>query len=234
MKQLIFNGKSTKDFGVWISGGGTWSSPERDVEHIEVPGRNGDLTIDNGRFKNVVVSYESFIPRTFDESFDSFRAFLFASPGYHRLEDDYHPDEFRMAEYFNAIEPEVGTLNRSGKFTLEFNCKPQRFLKNGETVVEFSANGQIMNPTLYASKPLLRVYGTGTVGIGGQTVQITSANVYTDIDCDIKDAFKGSTNCNGNIVLASGDFPVLNPGTNGITLGSGITKIEITPRWYTI
>ena len=234
MTHLVFNGKSTRDFGVWISGLGTWGAPERDVEHVEVPGRNGDLTFDNGRFKNITVPYEAFIPRRFDECFGAFRAFLVSSAGYHRLEDDYHPDEYRMAEYYEAIEPDVGTLNRSGKFTLSFYCKPQRFLKSGEKAVTFTSAGQIYNPTLFASKPLLRVYGTGSFGIGSETVTISSANTYTDIDCDIKDAFKGTTNCNGNITLSSGDFPVLNPGFNGVSLGTGITKIEITPRWYTI
>lgn len=234
MTELIFNGKSTKDFGVWISGSGTWGAPERDVEHIEVPGRNGDLTIDNKRFKNLTVTYPAFIPKGFAEKFDSFRAFLVSSPGYHRLEDVYHPDEYRMAEYYEAIEPEVGTLNRSGTFDLSFNCKPQRFLKSGERTRSFTANGTIHNPTLFEAKPLLRVYGTGSFGIGNQTVVISSASVYTDIDCDIKDAFKGAINCNGNIQLVSGDFPVLAPGNNGVTMTGGITQIDIMPRWFTV
>ena len=30
------------------------------------------------------------------------------------------------------------------------------------------------------------------------------------------------------------DFPVLSPGENTITLGSGITQIQITPRWWVV
>ena len=64
------------------------------------------------------------------------------------------------------------------------------------------------------------------------TMTISSANSYTDIDCDIMDAFKGSTNCNGNI---SGSFPTLAPGDNTVDLpSSGITKIEIIPRWWVL
>lgn len=234
MTELIFNGRSTKDFGVYISGSGTWGAPERDVEHIEVPGRNGDLTIDNKRFKNISVTYPAFIARGFDRKFDDFRAFMVSSPGYHRLEDDYHPDEYRMAEYYEALEPSVGTLNRSGQFELRFYCKPQRFLKNGERETEFTAAGQIYNPTSFEAKPLLRVYGTGALGVGSETITISSASVYTDIDCDIKDAFKGATNCNGNIRLSSGDFPTLKPGYTGISFGSGITRVVVWPRWFTI
>lgn len=234
MTELIFNGKSTADFGVWISGSGTWGAPERDVEHIEVPGRNGDLTIDNKRFRNIAVIYPAFIARGFDHKFDDFRAFMVSDPGYHRLEDTYHPDEYRLAEFYEAVEPDVGTLNRSGSFNLSFYCKPQRFLKSGEKPTTFTAAGRIYNPTRFEAKPLLRVYGTGALGVGSMTVTITSANTYTDIDCDIKDAFKGTANCNGNITLSSGDFPVLAPGYTGISLGTGISQVIIWPRWYTI
>lgn len=236
MTELIFDGKSTKDFGVWISGSGTWGSPERDVSHISIPGRDGDLTIDNKRFHNITVTYPAFIARGFRNKFDSFRAYMVSRPGYHRLEDSYHPDEFRMAEFYKAMEPEVGTLNSSGRFDLEFYCKPQRWLKSGEKVTAettFTGNGQVYNPTLFSAKPLLRVYGTGSVKVGSETLTITSADVYTDIDCDLMDAFKGTTNCNGNILLSSGNFPVLKPGYTGITL-YGVTRVEITPRWFSI
>ena len=236
MTELIFDGKSTQDFGVWISGTGTWGSPERDVTHISIPGRDGDLTIDNKRFQNISVVYPAFIAKGFRDRFDDFRAYMVSRPGYHRLEDSYHPDEYRMAEFYQALEPEVGTLNRFGSFDLEFYCKPQRWLKSGEKVTAettFASSGQVFNPTLFSSKPLLRVYGTGSVKIGSETLTIINADVYTDIDCDLMDAFKGSTNCNGNIRLSSGSFPVLKPGYTGITL-NGVTKVEITPKWFTI
>ena len=119
----------------------------------------------------------------------------------------------------------------AGEFDLTFNCKPQRFLKSGEDAITFTSGGSVLNETMQTAKPLLRVYGTGTFSIGGATMTISSANVYTDIDCDLMNAFKGTTNCNGNI---SGTFAALAPGDNAITLGSGITKIEITPRWWVL
>ena len=48
------------------------------------------------------------------------------------------------------------------------------------------------------------------------------------------DAFYGANNCNSMISLTSGDFPELVPGDNGITLGKGITKIELIPRWWIV
>jgi phage-related protein len=66
--------------------------------------------------------------------------------------------------------------------------------------------------------------------INGVTLAISSADVYTDLDCNIQEAYKGSTNCNGNV---TGDFPELVPGSNTIRF-SGFSKLEIVPHWYTI
>ena len=116
---------------------------------------------------------------------------------------------------------------------MQFNCKPQRFLKEGEYSIEFTSAGSIFNQYDTVALPLIRAYGTGTFTIGNVTVQITTANDYTDIDCDLQEAYKDTlaTNCNANIVLSNGKFPSLNPGNNNISM-TGITKLEIIPRWW--
>lgn len=231
---FTFDGVSSRKFNVWISGGGTFDSPERDTEEVEIPGRSGNLIIDNQRFKNISHPYEAFISRDFKEKFDGFRAFLMSRSGYRRLEDTYHPDEFYLAQYKGPITPDVGTICRSGKFTVTFDRKPQRFLKSGEQQKVYTKTGTIRNPTYYEAKPLIRVYGTGEIGVNDETITITSAGEYTDIDCEQQNAYMGAVNCNGKVVLSSRDFPTLPPGKSGVRLGSGITKVIITPRWYTI
>ena len=125
-------------------------------------------------------------------------------------------------------------MNRTGMFTLEFDCKPQRFLKSGEEPVEFTANGILYNRTMQNAKPLLRVYGTGagTVGIGSETITISAISTYVDIDCEIMDAYKGAVNCNGNVSFT--DDIVLGPGENNISKSGNISKVVITPRWWII
>ena len=49
---FTFDGKTSTDFGMYISGSGTYNAPERDVTTYNIPGRNGDLIVDNGRFLN--------------------------------------------------------------------------------------------------------------------------------------------------------------------------------------
>ena len=149
---LIFGGINSSDFGVWISGSDTYSAAERDSEHFSVPGRNGDLIVDNGRYKNKLVTYPAFFPNKFPEKMENFRSAICRKIGYQRLEDSYHPDEYRMAEFVNGINPsDLTAFNRSGDFTLAFNCKPQRFLKSGDEPIQIIPPVTIANgmATLY-------------------------------------------------------------------------------------
>lgn len=228
---IVFNGKKLKDYGVFISGEAVFDAPKRDTTSVKVPGRNGALTLDNGRYENIPLKYPAFIVRSFKERVSELRNFVLTQSGYQRLEDTYHPDEYRLARWSTdfSVKPDEELL--AGEFDLEFDCYPQRFLKSGENAIEITSATTIINEQMTTALPLIRAYGTGTFTINGVTVQITSASSYTDIDCDLQECFKDTlaTNCNGNVVLTT--FPELQPGENTISM-SGITKLEITPRWW--
>lgn len=233
MNYLTFGKINTKNFNAFVSGESTFVTAERDIEVIPIPGRNGTLSVDNGRFHNVSIVYPCFIVDSFRANYDALRAAFLSESGYNKLIDTYDPDHYRRARCTAAIDPEMTQLNRHGKFDLAFDCDPRRFLVSGDKVVTFSANGSIKNPTLYNALPFIRAYGTGYFEISGVRMTITSANTYTDIDCELQEAYKGSTNCNGNITLNNGEFPKLIPGVNQVTI-SGLSRIELSPRWWTI
>lgn len=232
-KTITFNNKSLADYGVYISGKGVFNAPERDTESIKIPGRNGELTIDNGRYNNLALTYPAFIIRDLKTNIQGLRNHLLSQRGYVRLEDDYYPEEYRLAKWVGEFEADPIAELYAAKFDLTFSCYPQRFLKSGEQQIELTAATTIYNEYFTTALPLIRAYGTGSFSIGGIAVQITSASSYTDIDCELQEAYKDSlaTNCNGNVVLTNGEFPKLKPGDNAITL-SGITKLIITPRWW--
>ena len=234
MHTFTYKGKSTSEFGMRISGEATWGKPAPIYERVTVPGRNGEIIIPTGAYENTSVQYKCGITKDMDTTYTEFVNFLLADPGYQRLEDSYHPDYYRLAMIESIGEPTFSRLYRAVEFLVVFTCKPQTYLKSGEEKTVFTASGQITNPTLFNAKPLLRVYGTGEFSIGSDTVRITSANSYTDIDCESENAYKNdsSNNCNGNIILSGDSFPVIDPGVHGIVLRSGITRIEVTPRWW--
>lgn len=229
MKDIfVFNGISSADFGCYVANANQFDAPARDVESVKVPGMNGELTLDNGRWQNQTLTYQMYIRGDIRTRLMGLRNALAKNRGYQRLEDSYNPNEFYLARFVDAFAVSQSDRYRAG-FSVTFDRKPQRFLKSGEeTLPAFTANGSVLNETDQTAKPLLRVYGTGTFTINGASMTISSANVYTDIDCELMDAYKGTTNCNGNI---SGTFPVLDPGDNAVTIGT-VSKIEITPRWW--
>ena len=139
---LIFDGIDAQASGVLISGEGTFDSPERVYEMVEVPGRNGAVAIDQGRFSNIEVTYPAAIwadtQAAFRSKLAAFRSAMASRIGYKRLEDTYHPDEYRLGIFRGAVEVEPDGYNTAGAFELIFDCKPQRFLKSGEEQVDVS------------------------------------------------------------------------------------------------
>lgn len=230
---VIYDGVPLSDFGVYSSGRGTYSSAERDYEVEEVPGRSGDLLFDKGRYKNIEVSYPSFIIDNSENNLDALRNYLATNKDYKKLEDTFHPDTFRLGYYRGGLQVETGNLNEAFAFELIFNCKPQRFYKSGEIGVPINQNGGINNPSYQPSSPIIRVYGYGTINIGSyQIVVAQNDKPYIDIDCDLQNAYYDTQDCNNYISVTNNEFPVLHSGFNGIELnGTGMSLI-ITPRWW--
>lgn len=237
---LVIDGKPSTDFDMYISGGGTYSSPEKAFEEVEIPGRNGVIFLYEGSYKNVDVTYDAFIGKVdgeidVDMNFRNLRSYLMSREGYVRIEDTYHPDEIRFGTYNNAIDPKVHSTLMAVEFTLEFSCKPQRFLKKFyDQPITYTSSGQTFyNETYFNAKPLVRVYGTGSFTINGVTITINQASTYTDFDCDLQEAYKDTlaTNCNSKITLTNAQFPYLKPGANTITF-SGPSQLILYPRLY--
>ena len=232
---FTLDGVDSRDYELYISGQGTFDSPARDVRFITVPGRDGDLIGLQTRLENGVLTYKnSFIVEDFDFNFRAFKALLLATTGYRRLIDTYHPSEYRLVAYTGRLSPDVTRRNNAGMFDITFNAMPQRWLLSGETEQTFTSNGTISNPTSFPAKPLLTVYGAGTVTIGSVSVTISEADEYTVIDCEMGYCYKGATSKNRYVTLSGNDFPTLQSGNTGIQLGSGITQVNIKPRWWRV
>lgn len=235
MRRFWFNGKCSAAFGITANGTGTFDAPERDVESVSIAGVNGDLILDNGRFKNKTVPYPVFIHREFGKNAAAVRAWLMSAKGYCRLEDEYNPDTYRMAIFAGPIDFDMQFLNKIGETTLFFNAKPQRFLKSGDQVLSITAATTLRNPTAFPAKPMITVHGNtaGTLTVGERTVEIKSIpDGSLVLDCEIMDAYWEGNNRNSCIYAP--EFPELVPGNNAISWTGGITAVEIIPRWWTL
>lgn len=235
INKIRINGEELS--GIYVDSSLSFNKPKKNVETFTIPGRNGSLIIDEGTWGNVMITYPAFIKETqgltFREIFQRLIRQLAPLSGYQRIETDYEPNYYRLGRVIVPEAPNTARLNRDGRFNLSFDCKPQRFLKSGEKPIEFTASGEIINPTVFASQPLVRIYGNGTATIGNTEVTLTTnSGNYTDIDCGMMDCFRGVANRNQYVTFSGNDFPKLEPGSNQVLLGSGITRIIITPRWW--
>lgn len=229
LNHFTYNSKSTADFGLLVTGRTIFGAPSRKVERYSVAGRNGDIIVDLGAFENYQVQYEIAVIDSFKTNARAIANWLLSTKGYNRLEDTYDTTHFRLAALYSNIEYAVTALDREGTAVIVFDCKPQRFLNAGETTTTItSASYTLNNPTNMPARPLLRVTTTGKVTINGNEITVSAVDGYVDIDCETQQAYKGTTNCNNDIIVD--EFPVLVGGNNTITQTT--TTVAVTPRWW--
>lgn len=240
MGVIVFNGIPSTDYGIHVEKPPVYAVPERDYEVVHIPGRNGDLVIDNGSYKNVTRTYNIVvgeIESDFTKLASGVSEWLHSASGYARLEDTYEPDYFRLAYYVADAEME-NLFHQAGRMSVEFNCKPARFLKIGERPVAFTAAGSLYNPTFQKSFPKLTiaVSGSGTVTLNGQTITISGISSATDmvIDSEIQDIYDADakTNLNSKVRFSDSLFPTLVSGLNNLSFAGSITSVEVIPRWW--
>ena len=241
--EFIYNGLCSTDYGLTISGEDTWTRPQPDVKRIQVPGRSGDLIQLGHRYQNVDIVYHCGIVSNLRVNFDAFNARLLSDPGYHRLEDSYHPEYYRQAVFESALEPDVKQRGVVGTVDIRLNCKPQLYFKAGEVEQKVLTGGFLYNPTPYTSSPLIRFSFTssgsgGSITINGRTMSATDIGYTGDfiIDCDRQDIYLAETKVNFNnfFILSDGEFFELHPGRNTIAFTGIMGHIFITPNWWTL
>lgn len=231
---FIFANKKSNDMGLIMQSGHSMGAPDRDADFVSVPGRNGDLIQDNGRFNNYTDEYDcALYPNTgtnVEAQAKKIKNWLQGSFSYQRLIDYNELDYYRMAVCTSKIDIQK-TLARIGWAKIIFNCKPFRYRLDGDTVQTITATKTITNPEVWASLPYMKVYGTGdiTLHINDQDVVLTGISDYIEIDSELQSCFKDLVLQNSH--YRSDFWPQLDPGPVQISWTGTVSKIEITPRW---
>lgn len=226
---FTFDGTVSTTYNTYIAKSNMYDSAEEDIEPISIPGSNRIVYVGAGTYKPFIITAECYVTSSMQSQVDALREFLRSKNGVFKYSESLKPNEFRLARYIEAFV--LGESDRKGAaITLQFMARPERFLTSGEVKEEFTADGTITNPTSFASRPLVRIYGTGSVDINGSTITVTTVDSYVDIDFDTMQAYKGTTNCNGDVSFSE---VTLSPGSNTVDL-DGVTKVEIYGRWFTL
>lgn len=234
---IFWAGKSSDDYRVIVEKYPSVILASRKLDAQAVPGRNGDIIYPQEAFNNYVQPYEVYVSAEqmrLPAAMRGVAAWLCGPRGYQTLVDSYDIDTYREAYYVGPLNVD-SILHRFGRATIEFNCKPQRFLRDGDEEIQVVSGQEINNPTPFAAKPLITVTGTGpgVLIVGNRAVEIKSfAEESVILDCEAQNAYSPD-GANRNGIVSAPEFPELD-GKMGIKWTGGITAVKIRPRWWTL
>ena len=234
---FIYNDKSSEDFNIKIKTINNLSSPQRSIEKILVPGRNGELILDNGNFENFILTIECYLNcSSKDKNVISkeIKRWLQSDFSYKKLILSNDTEFYYEAYCDTKLDFEYISSNFES-FLISFSCKPYKKETN-EDIITITESINIYNNYM-PSNPLIKVVGSGDVivSINNQELILKGLEDEIEIDSELMNAYK---KINGDIVLLNNkmysDFPVLESGENQISFEGNISKIEIIPRWVVL
>lgn len=236
---IVYGSVDSSNYGIVVGESPAFERPARKQTIIQVPGRNGSVIFQENAWEDVVRQYEVWLDEdlahgnTLADKVTAFEAALNSENGYTRLEDNFEPDIYRLA-YYSGGDAFSNEMTQYGRASLRFTCRPERFLKSGETPVSVTNGATLTNPTRFASKPIIHIEASNetiSVSIGGKTITAEVTD-YINIDCERMNAYRLPVeNRNDRI---SGTFPTIPSGSNTIGITGTYTKVEITPNWFSI
>lgn len=240
-----FNGVKSSDMGLTVERFRPLYSARKRVTAHRIPGRIGDLHECDGSFENYPISYQCWFkkPDQYDQmAWQAHRIleWLSSAPMGAKLRDSYDNRVYHLASYIGGAEIE-NVRNAYGRFTVTFDCDPRAFVQSGDYEITKGNPGVLINPTAYASTPLIELTGSigGSIKIGAGIITVVFPDMATHtvrIDCDIKEAWEivDGEEIPTNAFVATRDFPKLYPDANNVELVGGITSAIIDPRWWTL
>ena len=230
---FIWKNKDCRSMGVKLSGPVAIVRPEERVNHVQIPGRNGDLTETEG-----AEVYNSYIQT----------ASIMVQGGY-RVREIYNwlkgagyvtfsgePDRRQAARVIGAITLDKYSHNLdwwTGE--VQFYCQPLKEKLFSDTVEITSSGSAVMNAGDVASRPRITATASGTsltITAGGNSLTVTGLTSGKNYVIDSETMEVSLTESGTTTLLtknSTGDFPVLLTGSNTVT-GSGWSKLVIDRR----
>jgi len=216
---FIYNGISSKDMGVILKGLPPITKPKRKIEAVVVPGRNGNLYIDEGCYEPIGITLECALkrntdPRTITKWLQEFGTITFSD----------ELDKFYKATIVNSI-PLSRVFKVYREFIIQLELQPIA-LSNQEYIYECSDN-EIHTLEIECSaemNPYIKITGSGEIQltINNKICNVNIDEEYIEIDSELQNAYKDTESKNNKM---NGEFPILIPGENTIQLIGAATLL---------
>lgn len=234
-----YKGINSLDMHLRIVNEISFTSPELDIELIEIKGKDGDLIVDNQRLRSTPMSFPVHLrlPEGLDvnEASTNISNWLKSDVGWHTLRfsgSEKYEYTAVCYEQFSVAE----MLKRYGKTVITFTLKPfKRLIGTGTHLL---TNGDVLyNPEKRASKPIIYIEGSGNIDLfnnGVPWVSLRSVDGHITVDSEMMTVYKNTNAFNKMVGLIRPMFPLLYEGENKLTWTGNITKLDIKPRWEAI
>lgn len=244
-----YDGIDSRDFGILIRNKTSYNQFKYTNQYISIPGRDGDIIKSNKKAENIIVEYELIMYANRISGNDrnlalrlaiqDVKEWLIPNSNYKKLTDSYiGADCYYQANFngdinFQSLDADTVT------FTVTFNCKPYKYLFEGENALTYTYSGSpiyVHNNEIAKAYPYIKITGSGDIKLivansntGVFGVEISDVSGYVEVDSEMQNCYKGTSSMNNSF---TGKFPILGAGNNAFSAGYGtITQLEIIPRW---
>lgn len=235
---LIYKGRDLKSiFGLEMLTELTIENAVRDVEIVEIPGKNGDIVIDNGRYKPVLFS-PKFIMwkksnfKSFEEQQNAFTDLMTGAYGYSEMTILGNSAFTYMARVVDEVRITLDD-EVSAEVEINLSLKPIKYITPGLDTVNL-VNGTILdNIGKVPSNPMIVLTGTGnvTLTLGSKTVVFKNITDGVVVDFEHKTVTNLDKNSPKWETLYTWPLPSLPVGSNKISWDNSNFKISMIPRW---
>lgn len=154
MSYFVFNGINSNDLGLVISKAPVVELPQKKIESLSIPNRNGDLIIDNGGYEKITITFECYLLKDFtNENLRNLKKVFLERFGTLVLSDA--PNLCYKAYLSNTVDI-TKIIHQLSKCIITFECEPfTRELKQEIITISSEGSGQptpTENPNLFGEK----------------------------------------------------------------------------------
>lgn len=183
---FTFGGINCESMGMVVEKFPDRPFPQRKQTVYSVPGRSGDLIVDENAYTNVIQPYQVYVREggglTMQQRLSAIGAWLLGTAGYRKLTDSYDTSIYRKARVANALEF-LNSLNRFGRATIEFDCQPMRYPITDE-ILTGKLGDTFTYPTngLLPALPMIEIRDIpGSAAMIDLQIDIKNANAVTQM-----------------------------------------------------
>ena len=241
MYRVEYNGKWNTSLYILVKERPAIPSPEYDYDTVKIPGRDGELYIEQKSVKDITITISFTFackPHRWQGVAREARKWLMGKEDRRLILSDSQDRYYKVKHV--VLDQTERQIKEVGEFSADFICEGRQYLIEGDWPLELtytnSSGGQsahIWNP-YETSMPVFIISGNGTcrITVNGHTLEGEVSGQLT-VDTQREVAYKADMSSANTSVTCDYETLALEPGDNTITKPTGF-NLQILPKWREI